>query len=397
MFVQASSIFGTKFVLLFFTLASSIVTSRFLGVEARGHYFFLISVTALLIQFLNLGFQSSIVFYISKKPTVAAKMYQAILCYILLVSLLAIACLGVAFTLGTSFGIAVGLIALITLPALHFLFATNILLAQQRFKDFNVLEIFSRIASFLGIVVAAIIGFSHNGYLLMLGVANVLILVVIHFKYMSLPWDDSFKLKHSLKWAPYGFKIYFASLFGFLALKLNIFFANHYLSDTELGLLSISSQLSDIILFLPISIATVLFPKLSSGESFSLKKLSMIVFASMILMWCGVVFVGEFLISLVFGSDFAGANEMLSQFFPALITYSLLSVLSQFFVTKISTWYLSAIWAIGAAIVFTLSAWQGADYTIVSGAVALTVGYAFVYLAMLSLYISRASLGVDLK
>ena len=140
-----------------------------------------------------------------------------------------------------------------------------------------------------------------------------------------------------------------------------------------------------------------MFPKLSSGESFSLKKLSMIVFASMILMWCGVVFVGEFLISLVFGSDFAGANEMLSQFFPALITYSLLSVLSQFFVTKISTWYLSAIWAIGAAIVFTLSAWQGADYTIVSGAVALTVGYAFVYLAMLSLYISRASLGVDLK
>lgn len=379
-----------RFSIMIIGFFTSVYTSRVLGPEGRGEYFYFITLSMLLTQFSQMGLVSSNTFYISKKP----HWYSMILNNTLLLSI----SLGVMSVVGLFFfsylfskqfnSYLIWLFLLVP-GSLFFLLATNILIGMNQVKTYNSIQILSNA---LVLFIILFLGCFN------LKAQSLIAMMSLYWFFVSLSlWIYLNKTRQgqfSFNWQyfqvslNYGLKAYFITFMGLLILRGNVFFLKYFCDDTELGYFSIAIQLYDCLLILPASLGLILFPQLVKEAHQSQRKL--ILYQSLkqsFLLMCvfcliSMVFIDIF-VELFFGKDFLPSVNIFYYLLPSAILLSLITIMSQFFASIGNPIQLMMIWLLASLVAIIGGYWLIPLYQGEGAAISMCLSYLILFLFML--------------
>jgi O-antigen/teichoic acid export membrane protein len=229
----------------------------------------------------------------------------------------------------------------IYLFSLPFLFLSSIispiLAGEQKFKLYNFFIIF---VPFLNLT---LIGFLllfrlYNlkylvaAYSLTNIIIGLLTLILVKPREQNNLTFDLDLFKQSLN---YGLKIYLASIFAVLVLKVDLYMVNFCRGATEAGLYSLVSSSGDIFFLLPYSIAFILLPKITPQEHedkvHSVSRYFRFTFYLSLILAVGVALFIKPVVIFLFGQRFVPSAETIIIILPGLICWSLVTILGQYF------------------------------------------------------------------
>jgi O-antigen/teichoic acid export membrane protein len=375
---------GTRAALLVVGLATSIVTARFLGSSGRGEYYFMVTLAALVAQFANLGIPASNTFFAARDPQRTAHLFANSLW----IALLAGGGLGAGVAL---FAQGVGMLqdtppsylwaaAALAVPTLFYLFATGILIGRGQIRAYNALDLAARGVLLPTLVVAGLAGFGPTGFV---GVS----VVVWLFACLAAAW-----LVH--RWSPlslspsrelfdvgfrYAMKSYVITLLAFIALRGNIFLLRREYGPDDLGVYSIAMQIGDVLILLPQTVATIIFPHLVRDDAARWERTVRAAawVSAIMLVICAVAAVAaDPLATLLYGAEFGPSGRVLQVMLPSVFCLAVAAVLSQFLAAIGLPRPLIGVWALGTALVLALSVALIRDHGAIGAAAALSIGNA---------------------
>ena len=269
---KISQTFATRVFMAAVGLITSVLVARILGPEGRGAYAVAMAIGVMGVQLGNLGLQAANTYLISRQKD--------------LLSTVVSTSLSVAFAVGGTSAIALGLIftikqdwapldgSLVWLAAawiplgLSYLFLENVLVSLNEVSAYNLMELVSKFLSVLLIALVIVLGlataetvFATGLIIMTTSSAWILFRLRQHGLNAAIP---SFRLLSSN--IGYSLRGYFATLFAFIALRLDLFMIQYMLGVEHAGHYSIAVGLADALFMLPVTIGTILFPKLSAMQ-----------------------------------------------------------------------------------------------------------------------------------
>lgn len=372
------------------SLVSSIVTARVLGQAGRGDYFFIITLSATLVQFANLGLPVSSTYDVAREP----RYTPSVVANAFWVSLVGAGGIGLLVALGAhllgelhdtpaSFLV---LAAFLAPPSLFFMIVANVLTGQERFVEFNVLEAVSRAASVAGIVVAGVVGAGAAGFAgAAIATWTVSALVTgaaaLRGHRIRLRFDRSL-FAAGLRFST---KAYVITLLAFLVLRANVFLLRREHGPAELGLYSIAAQFSDVLAIVPQATALVLFPRLvrDSANRWQATVRAAVTTSALMVVACGVTAIAAGpLIRLLYGASFDPAATVLRIMLPGVALLGVANVISQYLGAEglpralVGVW-VAAVVLLGATSLLLVPAHAGAG-----AAAALSITYAALFVGI---------------
>lgn len=373
---------GTRLGLTVFGLATSIVTARFLGSSGRGDYFFMVTLSALVVQFANLGLPASNTFFAARDP----RRTPQLMANALWVSLAVGGGLGIGVAL---FAHAAGMLqdtpgrflwlaAALVPPSLYYLLATGILVGRGQIRAFNALEFAVRAVLLPVLVVAGVAGLTATGFVAVsvlvwiLGCAAAVVLVGRYSRLSLTPSRELLEVGFR-----FATKSYVITLLAFVALRGNIFLLRREFGPADLGLYSIAMQIADVLILLPQAVGMILFPRLvrDAGARWELTVRAALWVAAIMLAVCALtaVFSGP-VIRFLYGDDFGLSTRVLQIMLPSVFSLAVAGVLSQFLAAIGLPRPLLGVWGGGVVLVVALSFALIPDHGAAGAAAALSIG-----------------------
>lgn len=267
---KVAETFVTRIALILIGLATSVLIARMLGPEGRGLQATIAAITALGIQFGNLGLHSSNTYYVSREP----KLLPLLIGNSLFVSLgiagpLSLVAYGV-FSAYPSLvpldGILLAL-ALAGIPlGLGYLLLQNLLLGTHRIRSYNKIELISRVFMVAMLFVLLLTSRVSVEAVAVLGV----LVSVFAASWALFALRRGLETKISLSLAMvkshlgYGFKAYVAALFAYTVLRADVLMCSYILGDTATGHYSIAVSMADLVYMLPVVAGTIAFPRFTA-------------------------------------------------------------------------------------------------------------------------------------
>jgi O-antigen/teichoic acid export membrane protein len=333
--------FATRVLLLGIGLITSVLVTRILGPEGRGAYAVALAIGAMGVQFGNLGLHGANTYNVARNPN-------------LLAPIMANTSL-VSFLFGT-IGAGIGWVILATVPGLvpihgillvlalawipfglASLLFQNILLGLHAVRDYNKIELAGKL---LGIcLILGLIGMQAVSVEAIFATGLVAVIFcclwtmsVVNKQLTEKPRVSVQLFMDSLG---YGAKIYFASLFMYLVLRIDLLMVAHFLGEKQTGWYSVAVAMADWIYMLPGVVGTILFPKLASlpsnGRKWEHTKrtayyVALVMGAVVVL----AVFIAEPAVRLLFGDEFLPAVSPFIYLMPGIFFLSVGSVFSAF-------------------------------------------------------------------
>jgi O-antigen/teichoic acid export membrane protein len=199
----------------------------------------------------------------------------------------------------------------------------------QDFKSLSVNYIVEGVAKLLLAMLAVYLGHRVGGAIVALILAYIMI---IAFFWMSI---KKFFKKEAIPVKTRGMYIYSIPVFCMIV-SLTLFFSadvilvKHFFSETEAGLYSALSLLGKIIFFGTLSIAQVMFPKVSANHSQGKSSVHLFYYSLLVILICigialsAYIFFPQILVHILFGDAFA---EMIPLVGKVGIFMSLISIL----------------------------------------------------------------------
>jgi antigen flippase len=343
-------------------IISSIVTARLLGPDGRGVFFFWTTIVALLVQFGNLGLHSSNTYLLHK----ANVRFSSLAINCIWFSLFAGGILSLATilffylkngNLNDDWPFLLAILGL-TPSSLYFLIGTNLLVASNRFSQYNFFELLNR---YFLIFLVSLIGFfwvSPQSVLLTLCFGSVVVSTVLYLYLQGLCGSDkspNFKLiKQGL---PYGFRAYVICSLGFLISRLNTLLLEHLSGTQQLGLWSIAAQLFDILNVIPATVALLLLPKIMSASQpyLMLKRNLRLTFFTSCFSTVFTLLFGRTAIVSLYGIGFQESYRILLFSLPGAIALGMVSIISQYLAAAGIPLQVLWIWSCALVLQFSLS------------------------------------------
>ncbi len=154
----------------------------------------------------------------------------------------------------------------------------------------------------------------------------------------------------------YGFRIYVATLAGFLVIRMDMFLVNGFLGAAEAGRYAVAVALADGMALLPIAVAVNLFPRVARGGS---TETSAEVFRALALLY-GVLCLATVplagpAIDALFGPDFEEATTLYLWLLPGIFCLGMLSVLSHHFAGRGFPLEAMLVWFVGLGLNLALN------------------------------------------
>jgi O-antigen/teichoic acid export membrane protein len=294
---------GIRLALTALALVTSILTARYLGQAGRGDYFFMVTLSATIVQLTTFGLPQSNTYLVAGRHA----LLPSLTTNSAWVAIGAAGGAGTAIALGahasgmlqdtpTSF---LWLAAALAPPSLFYTLGSNLLLAAGLAG-----------AGAGGFIGAAIAAWTVSA----IGVAFLL----LRGKVVSPRFDTS-AFRRGLRFA---FKAYVVTLLAFLVLRGNIFLLRREWGPNELGLYSIAAQVADVLFILPQTLNLLLFPRLVRGVE-SRWRLTLRSAAAIIVVMTALAavtgVVARPVIGLLFGAEFEPAANVLYVMLPGVI------------------------------------------------------------------------------
>ena len=250
---------GSRAIVIILGFFTSIIVARTLGPVGRGYLGLATTLTGLGVQLGLLGFHSSNTFYVSKNPSLLPTMISnSILISCIIGGLTTVTLFFMRYLIigDTSLPLPLLLISLALIPLnICFLLFQGLLTGIQKFKHYNLSEVFNKSIHVFLILAFFFIGtFSVTTIILFQGIAITASLI---FMFSAFPqpiktWKaPSFSLIKKNFF--YGGKAYLACFFGWGITRMDIFILQRSQGFEEVGYFSVALSLIDILRCFPLS------------------------------------------------------------------------------------------------------------------------------------------------
>jgi O-antigen/teichoic acid export membrane protein len=186
-------------------------------------------------------------------------------------------------------------------------------------------------------------------------------------------------------------RAYWAALFGFLVLRIDLLMVKYMKGATEAGYYSVAATMTDYLGMLPVVIGTVLFPKVAGLPDLT-KRLQLTQKAATLtaLMMLPAVLVAALcarpLVGLLFGSAFLPSSDSFVLLLPGIFFLSVEVVLVQFLNSVGFPKSVVVIWIFTCAVNIGLNLWAIPRYGMNGASVVSSLTYclAFLLVALLT-------------
>lgn len=333
---------GTRVAVLGITFSVSVIVARALGPEGRGLYAVAAAITALGVQFGNLGFHSSNTYYVARQRDLLPALFgNALAVAVALGTVIALVALFafVAFPTWRPLPWPVLILALASIPfGLANLLFSNLLLGLERIKDFNICEMLKAFfgVGALGIVLVAFPVNPTTAYVAALTAwiagACIAVLLVLH----RLRCRPVVSVSLMVRTLPYGLKSYFACLAMFLVLRVDLLMVKYLSGPLDAGHYSIAVTMANLLLLVPQVVGTLLFPRLAgishpSRRAAIARNTAILVALGMLVLSAVALPFSRQLITAVYGTDFAPAALSFVWLAPGIICLSVNTIVMNYF------------------------------------------------------------------
>ena len=342
---KVAETFVTRIALILIGLATSVVIARMLGPEGRGLQATIAAITALGIQFGNLGLHSSNTYYVSRDasllPTLVGNSLLVSFGGAGLVSLIAFVVFSAFPSLVPLQGILL-VLALAGVPlGLAYLLLQNLLLGTNRIREYNRIELVSRAT-----MVVLLVG------LLLVDAVSVEAVAIVGLcaSAMAAIWAfvglrGRMKWRVGLSWSVlsshmgYGFRAYLAALFAFTVLRADILMCSYLLGDTATGHYSIAVSMADLVYMLPVVAGTIAFPRLAAEPDPALrwqKALGVIKWISLIMLVIAAVsaVLARPAVLLLYGKEYVPAVPAFLWLLPGIVMLGTNGIFMNYFAAE---------------------------------------------------------------
>lgn len=329
----------TKALGICFGILTSVIIARHLGPSGRGVMAVLMALLGGAIQFGGLGLNGSIMYFVSREK----ENIEQICGNILFATFVMSAVIALLFFLVGELSPSI-LIGEMDIGYLHvFLIAIpfgflsqfihSIFVARQSVVEFNLLDLLSRFLFLAGFTITLVILELDTPQAALCFVAVTILGAGFYVVRLTQQVKVRFRVETNLlsRMLRYGVRGYVASLLLFLTTRINLFFINSSLGETEAGLYSVALQFMDVISLLPMTLGMLLFPRVA-GDHLDRGELTAKVFRFALLvvgLLCIVIlFAGEAFVLLLFGAEFLDSVAPLYWMTPAILFVSLWTILN---------------------------------------------------------------------
>ncbi|WP_281974574.1 oligosaccharide flippase family protein [Halobacillus litoralis] len=321
-----------------------IIVARFLGPSGQGNYALIILFPNVLGTLLNFGVGVSAAYYIGKKTYPLSTVYKTNVILAIILSLLSffIALIILVTFKESIFGgipLDLLLLVLITIPFIFFRqFLLVIFQGLQDFKPYNAILVLGKLSNlvvvlFLLIVFelslkGAVIGFIIGE------ITSVLIAKFILYKNYSLSLrSGSLSKQYSKDVLIFGIKTHVSNVLAFINYRADIMIISYFLNPASIGLYSVAVNVVERLWVVSQAISTVLFPKISSLESFKERNqltsaITRVLLLFSILIGLTLYFSASWLTNILFGNEYASATKVFQLLIPGVVLGSVSKIIA---------------------------------------------------------------------
>ena len=332
--------FSTQIVIFVLSLVSSIIIARSLGPQGKGVYSLAILIPTLIASIVSMGINSANVYFIGTKKFSINKILSNALAYSLLV--------GITFTLLFQLTIITyNLFSAKVIQILYFIVASPMIilllvldninytfLANRQIWHFSSVR-FLRIFFYVAILVFLYLFFSFSVLkAIFANIGGLLFAIFLGFyllnkqKYITKPRLNLQVFKEVIK---FGYKQHLGSVFQLLNYRVDMLIVVALLSESELGLYSISVVIAETVWYLPNAIGQILFAKVASETDESANKFTPLVCRTIIIiiiLGCLMLYaLADILIPLLFTSSFSASILPLKLLLPGILFLSISKII----------------------------------------------------------------------
>ncbi len=268
---KVAETFATRIALLVLGVATSIAITRSLGPEGRGVFAIASTLSAVGVQFGDLGLSSANIYFVSKDRAVLPALIGNALFVSFGMGTLAIVLLAmldwISPGLLTARGFTLFLALIAIPPGLAVTFTQNLLMGVQDVRGSNRYSLW---IALLMLALVAALGLAHRM------TAQSILIVGLITTGAGLFWTLRRLQFHAgaIRFsAPllrlnvaYGVKFYIANFFAFMLLRSDMLMVGNWLGKTQAGLYAVAITLANLFYMLPNVVGSILFPRLSATK-----------------------------------------------------------------------------------------------------------------------------------
>ncbi|WP_153126663.1 flippase [Peribacillus tepidiphilus] len=320
-----------------------IVIARALGPSGQGKYTLITYLPLMLMTFLNLGLNTSTIYFVSKKEIELREAFVTSVLSALLLSFISIV-IGLMIILiwgDSKFSSVDSTILLLSLCALPFMFLMiflqTIFQGIQNFRLYNTVLVIQQFGTlFCMVLFLYIFKFELIGAVLsfVLGYTlSVLYSIVMLFKWYKVEFSLRYFSWSYVKQAiSYGLKAHISNMMTFLNYRMGVLILGAFLSPAAVGIYTVAVNLGEKISIFSQSFSQVLLPRIaSSNKEEDRNKITALVsrsiFAFIICVSAGIFLFSD-IILLLFGKEYAESSFILKWLLPGLTVLAVEKILS---------------------------------------------------------------------
>ena len=341
-----------RVILIIIGLAFNIITARALGPANRGIYYFVCSLSMVIVQFSFLGLTSSNTYIVAKRKALLGKLASnSIIITLFVGGISSIVCALFYSFFSDESNYYQWFLLLMVPSSIFFTFATNLFVGISNIKLFNIYNLAYNALAFIFGVIGLLL---YNSVISLLVASSLNGLIISIMLFCSLNKLCKIELKFNFKIFKSGFfyalKSYINTLFALLILRSQVFVLGYYCTDSEIGQYSIAAQLSETMIIMPQVISLILFPKLVTMATeqrwkIALKNSFICSFIMLFGALAAILFARPMII-FCFGENYSPAVTYLLYMQPGIICLSFANILNQYLAAEGMPIHLSIVWFI---------------------------------------------------
>jgi O-antigen/teichoic acid export membrane protein len=386
--------YATQISLILFGLVTTIAVARALGPTGRGLYAVALAMGQIGVQFGHFGYVASNTYYLGQDRALLPRLLANSLLISVAVGVAAAVAGGLLFSLRPELAPVHGLLlvlGLLYIPlGLGFLFSENLLLALHRVRSYNQVEFMNRLLILTVVGVVILLGWVSAQTIFaavfaVMALSNVAALFVLWPFLGELPRVSIRLLRSHFG---LGIKAYLIILFSYLLLRIDLLMVKYMLGAEQAGYYSVASSMGDYLLMLPGVIGMILFPKLSSMQSWRDKlrlsrQAAYAMMAGMIPLLCFAGLAARLGVRILFGAAFLPSVAAFIWLLPGIFTLGVETVAVQFLNSMGYPRIVVAIWAASVALNVGGNLWAIPHWGIAGASLMSSVSYTLTLVAIL--------------
>ncbi|MFH0910758.1 MAG: polysaccharide biosynthesis C-terminal domain-containing protein [Planctomycetota bacterium] len=403
---QGGITYGVTVFLFLVRFVKSAVISRILGPERRGIFGILNLIPELLSSLGSLSFGPATIYYVGRERYDGRKAMGGNLLFLAVLGVILAALGFVLFQIDVLFKEDVAvirkymLLTLIVIPVMLAKFlGSDFLLARDRVGALNVVRtVFSVLPLALFLLFWAFLENPLSAAVLSWCLSSVVVGFLPFWQLRSSEvyppaWPGPF-LRRGLA---FGLAGHFANFFQMIMLRSDFLFISAMLGTKKLGYYAITTNVAELLLMLPESLAIPFIPTLLQMEKKDSDSLVppifRFLFTSMAL--CGVITIlfGKFFIRLIFGEDFLPAYEPLVYLQPGIVAVGLYMILKIDLFNHKQPGIVSILTGVGAGLNLALNYHFIHWFGIKGAAITSSISYIVVTILLYVVYYKRSGNG----